>query len=187
MSIEYAILGLLSWKPLSGYDLKKIFEDSVALYWSGNNNEIYRSLLELRDQGLVDCETLQQESLPARKVYSITPEGRQALADWARTAPALPQKRHALLLQLAWADALSAAEIDRLLADYEDELANQILLCQAQLMPPSGGRARFPDPSQARSPREAVLWRALQSNYLIFYLAEQGWARQLRADLNALP
>jgi len=186
MTIEYAILGLLSLKPLSGYDLKKIFEESIALYWSGNNNEIYRSLLELRDQGLVTVEVQPQESLPARKVYSITAEGRQALASWAGTAPALPQKRHTLLLQLAWADALSAPEIDRLLADYEDELANQILLCQAQLMPPSGGRPRFPDPSQARSAREATLWRALLSNYLIFYLTEQGWARQLRRDLAAL-
>ena len=42
MTIKYAILGLLSWKPFSGYDLKKIFVDSASLYWSGNNNQIYR-------------------------------------------------------------------------------------------------------------------------------------------------
>lgn len=182
MTIDYAILGLLSLKPLSGYDLKKIFEDSIALYWSGNNNEIYRALLDLRDRGLVDCETLQQESLPARKVYSITAEGQQALAAWAQTPPALPQKRHTLLIQLAWADALPAAEIDRLLAAYEDELANQILICQRQMLP-AEGRARFLNPAQARTPREALLWQALLSNYLIFYLTEQGWVRQLRRDL----
>ena len=79
MNIENAILGLLSWKALSGYDLKKIFEDSVTLYWSGNNNEIYRSLLDLRDRGLVACEVQPQESLPARKVYSITPAGMQVI------------------------------------------------------------------------------------------------------------
>jgi DNA-binding PadR family transcriptional regulator len=53
MSIEYAILGILSWRPLSGYDLKKMIEGSAALYLSGNNNEIYRTLVSLHDQGLV--------------------------------------------------------------------------------------------------------------------------------------
>ena len=47
MSIEHAILGLLSWRPMSGYDLKKIFEEASILYWSGNNNEIYRTLVKL--------------------------------------------------------------------------------------------------------------------------------------------
>lgn len=27
MTIQYAILGILSWKPSSGYELKKVFED----------------------------------------------------------------------------------------------------------------------------------------------------------------
>ena len=40
MAIRYAILGLLSWRPFTGYDLKKMIGDSVFLYWSGNNNQI---------------------------------------------------------------------------------------------------------------------------------------------------
>ena len=43
MSIHHAILGLLSWKPHTGYDLKKVFEDSAFMHWSGNNNQIYRA------------------------------------------------------------------------------------------------------------------------------------------------
>ncbi|RPI32756.1 MAG: DUF4180 domain-containing protein, partial [Chloroflexota bacterium] len=42
MDIKFAILGYLSWRPFSGYDLKKLFADSAAFYWSGNNNQIYR-------------------------------------------------------------------------------------------------------------------------------------------------
>lgn len=47
MTIEDAILGLLSWRALSGYNMKKLFEESPTLYWSGNNNEVYRALLSL--------------------------------------------------------------------------------------------------------------------------------------------
>ncbi len=66
MTIDYAILGLLSWKPLSGYDLKKLFSDSSILYWSGNNNQIYKALIQLHQDGLVSQETQLQESLPAK-------------------------------------------------------------------------------------------------------------------------
>ncbi len=186
MSIEFAILGLLSWREMSGYDLKKLFEESVALYWSGNNNEIYRSLVDLRDRGLVSVDVQPQEKLPARKVYAITEQGRAELANWAASAPELPQRRHALLLQLAWADSLSPARLDGLLAQYEDEAQTQALIARAQLQPAApGSRARFLDPSGARTPREAVLWRAVLQNWVDFYEADLAWVRNLRRQLDA--
>ena len=69
MSIKHAILGFLSWSPLTGYDLKKRFMGSTTLYWSGNNNQIYRSLVDLHQNGFVTKEVQQQEKLPARKIY----------------------------------------------------------------------------------------------------------------------
>ncbi len=79
MAIKYAILGLLSWKPLSGYDLKKIMVDSAAFYWSGNNNQIYKTLVQLHEEGLVEIEVRQQENYPPRKEYTITDQGAAAL------------------------------------------------------------------------------------------------------------
>ena len=185
MSIEYAILGLLSWRELSGYDLKKIFEESVALYWTGNNNEIYRALVDLRERGLVSVEVQPQEKLPARKVYAVTAEGRAELAAWTASAPQLPQRRHALLIQLAWADALPAQALDDLLAEYEDEVQTQAVIARAQLQPAAAGaRARFLDPAGARTPREAALWRAVLENWAAFYGSELAWVRALRVELS---
>ncbi|MFZ3110044.1 MAG: hypothetical protein WA234_05080 [Rectinemataceae bacterium] len=45
MSIRYAILGFLSWKPFAGYDLKKLLSNSLSFHWSGNNNQVYGTLL----------------------------------------------------------------------------------------------------------------------------------------------
>jgi DNA-binding PadR family transcriptional regulator len=56
VSIKYAILGLLSSKPSTGYEMKKVFEESSVMYWSGNNNQIYKSLVELLNEGLVTSE-----------------------------------------------------------------------------------------------------------------------------------
>ena len=36
MSLKHAILGFLSFKALSGYDLKKAFDNSVRHFWTAN-------------------------------------------------------------------------------------------------------------------------------------------------------
>ncbi len=176
MTIQYAILGLLSWRPSSGYDLKKVFADSAAFYWSGNNNQIYRTLLQLQSEGLVTHETQYQESLPARKIYTITAKGLATLRQWLLTTPGLPEFRSTFLVQLAWADLLNDAELDALLAAYEEEVRVQVLMRQEQ--------ARRQDPSPARSRREAYLWEMISRNVVTAYENELRWVREVRAGLS---
>jgi PadR family transcriptional regulator, regulatory protein AphA len=187
MSIEYAILGLLSWRSLSGYDLKKMFQDSVALYWSGNNNEIYRTLVNLHKEGQVSMEVQLQENLPARKIYSITEKGRTELRKWLVKTTDLPQIKNTLLIQLAWADQLSAPELDELLTRYEDELTTQLWLSQTQGKQKLDPRAKphqvYLDVSQARTEREAYLWGMIQQNWTNYYENELAWLRKLRIEL----
>ncbi len=89
MSIKYAILGVLSWKPSTGYDLKKIFEESSIMYWSGNNNQIYKTLVQLLVEDLVTNEVLHQESTPSKNIYTITDRGAAALKEWVLSTPEL--------------------------------------------------------------------------------------------------
>src|SRR5512137_1002919 len=112
MSIEHAILGLLSWRPLTGYDIKQMFEGSAALYWSGNNNQIYTTLVKLHARGLVSQEVELRADSPSRKIYQITASGRAELKGWLLSAPEPPQLKNTFLLQLAWADQLSPAELE---------------------------------------------------------------------------
>ena len=44
MSLDHAILGFLNYKPLSGYDLKKVFDSSVRHFWYADQSQIYRTL-----------------------------------------------------------------------------------------------------------------------------------------------
>ena len=186
MTIENAILGLLSWRPLSGYDLKKIFEDSPILYWSGNNNEIYRTLVKLHQEGLVTRELQPQENLPARKIYTLTPQGRSVLERWAAATPELPHQRHTLLIQLAWGDLLENEALDGLLEAYEDEVATQLMMSRAQSGATHGSRQPQPaflNPLHARSPREALLWRSIQDYWIQYYETELAWIRRLRSEI----
>jgi PadR family transcriptional regulator AphA len=177
MSIAYAILGFLSWRPLTGYDLKKLFADSEFFYWSGNSNQIYRALVKLHGEGLVSREVEHQEAYPDRKVYTITGKGRVALRAWLGSTPELPELRHAFLVQLAWADLLPPEELDALLRAYEGRARAQLLICQEQ--------QRRGEIDPARTPREAYLWRMVAENWIGFYQHELAWARALRDGLAA--
>lgn len=171
MSIRSAILGLLSWKPMSGYDLKKIIAGSPSLYWSGNNNQIYTTLVQLHRQGLVEYAVQVQDSLPAKKIYTITPAGQAALREWTLSSPEPPELRSPFLVQLGWADQLSPPELDDLLARYEAEI-QALLLTQREVI----RRAAAPN----RTPREAYLWQKIAENILATYEHELDWVRETR-------
>lgn len=82
MSLRYAILGLLARESLTGYDLTKRFDTTIAFFWSAKHSQIYPELAALTKEGLVTFEVVTQTSKPNKKVYTITPEGLGALADW---------------------------------------------------------------------------------------------------------
>jgi PadR family transcriptional regulator AphA len=188
MSIEYAILGLLSWRPMTGYDIKKMFAGSAAFYWSGNNNQIYTTLVKLHENGLVTREVEIQEDSPSRKIYSITPKGQAELKNWLFSEPEPPELKNTFLIQLAWADQLSPEELDMLLEKYEAEIQMQVSMLQTQKqqknIAPSGMvRDAYINANLARTPREAVLWGMIQENWISFYENELKWVRKLRKQL----
>ncbi|MCC7446945.1 MAG: helix-turn-helix transcriptional regulator [Anaerolineae bacterium] len=175
MSIQYAILGFLSWQPLTGYDLKKLFAESATLHWSGNSNQIYKALIDLHQNDWVTLEVEYQADHPPRKVYSITEKGKAALRQWVLSTPELPQLKHALLIQLAWADQLSPAELDGLLAQYEAEVDTHLVVVREQ--------AKRGKHAANRTPRETYLWQMIADNWIGFYEHELEWVRQLRVGL----
>ncbi|MCE1255059.1 MAG: PadR family transcriptional regulator, partial [Anaerolineae bacterium] len=59
MSLEYAILGFLQYQPLSGYDLKKIFDQTVSHFWPATQSQIYRTLDRLLDNKWVIQEVIE--------------------------------------------------------------------------------------------------------------------------------
>ena len=177
MDIQYAILGFLSWRPYAGYDLKKVISESELFYWSGNNNQIYKCLVGLHSEGLVTQEIRIQDSLPARKVYTITAKGRDALRAWLLSSPELPEFRDNFLIQLAWSDPLSKGEMDELLARYEEEMDVQLRMRKA--------RTGLADPAPSRSPREAFLWAKIGESMIAAYQRELDWVRDLRKALQS--
>lgn len=127
MSLKHAILGFLSYLPLSGYDLKKAFDHSVQHFWPANQSQIYRTLSELEGSGLVTREVIEREERLDMKIYHISEAGRGELHAWL--AAPLPERddREPFLIQVYFGGQLSDKEILNLfrskLKEIEDRLA----------------------------------------------------------------
>lgn len=183
MSIRHAILGFLSWKPLTGYELKKRFSDALSFHWSGNNNQVYGTLLALHREGAVTVEVIAQEKLPARKVYTITESGLGELQTWLASEPELPVVKSDFASRLAWAGLLGEGEYRKMLDSYAELLDAHILMC--------GERLKRGSEKPDRSEREAGLWYAIEEHTLALYRAERAWVGELtdtaRAGSDASP
>lgn len=183
MSIKHAILGLLSWQPLSGYDLKKTISDSTAFYWSGNNNQIYKTLVQLLQEELVTFQPLYQEKGPSKKVYTITERGQSELKAWVLSQPQPPEIRNTFLIQLAWAEALSDPELDALILRYEEEIQTLLLMHEEKLRRGKDS----PEPNApARSLRETYVWSMIAENTTASLKTELRWVQSLRQGLKNL-
>jgi len=120
MSLDHAILGFLNYEPMSGYDLKAVFDASVKHFWSAEQSQIYRTLSRLAEQDFAEVEIVRQEDRPDRKVYHITDSGRKELHRWLVEDRELKSERHAGLVQLFFAGGLSDEDIITMLRRFAE-------------------------------------------------------------------
>lgn len=82
MGLSQAILTCLVECPRSGYDLSKVFSESVGYFWQASQQQIYRELGKLESTGLIISEIIPREGRLDKKIYSITEQGKQHLVEW---------------------------------------------------------------------------------------------------------
>jgi len=84
MSVRNAILGLLAQKSRHGYELHAAFSAVVGGgNWDVKPAQIYTTLERLEESGLVQTKSdLGEGREPARRIYAITRDGRDALKGW---------------------------------------------------------------------------------------------------------
>ena len=98
--VSFVVLGLVARDgPCTSYDLKKAVEVGVAGLWAFKHAQLYTEPERLAAAGLLDEE--QEERGRRRRLYRVTPAGREALARWlADPSSEVPEIRHVGLLKL---------------------------------------------------------------------------------------
>ena len=64
---SYAILGLLTFDTMSGYDVLKLVEQSIGHFWSPAKSQVYSELRRLAGAGLATEEVVAQEPRPNKR------------------------------------------------------------------------------------------------------------------------
>ena len=105
---KYAILGMLSIAPMSGYDIKKEVETSISNFWSESYGQIYPVLKSLIADKLVTKSVESEAGKPDRHVYSLTAKGRKELRRWLLEGSAPKVQRNEFLLKLFFGEEIPA-------------------------------------------------------------------------------
>ena len=88
----YALLGLLTFGEKSGYDLGKFVNETIAhFFFNPAKSQVYAELRRLVVRGYATEREVAQRDRPDKRLYAITPRGREALRHWLETSEAGPE------------------------------------------------------------------------------------------------
>lgn len=115
----YAVLGLLSFAPMSGYQTARAVERTISYFWPISKTHVYSELARLEELGWVEGDDVRQERLPDKRVFSITSEGERALDAWLLESE-LPSDVHRvpLLVKLFVAHRIPLNRTREMIANY---------------------------------------------------------------------
>jgi len=78
-----ALLLLLAEKSSHGYELTERYSDLGFTEANFDPGAIYRTLKLLESEGFIKSRWNTKDTGPAKKIYSITPDGLEILSSWA--------------------------------------------------------------------------------------------------------
>lgn len=142
---RYSILGLLTWQPMSGYEIKKLVEMGLRHFWSESYGQLYPTLNQLVADGLALRKEDTGTGRRKRHLYSITAKGRRAVLAWLREPTDPPSVRNEMQLKFFLTGRLDEEEGIRLIEEYR-----------------AGERSRYEEYSRS----ETILRTAVQARTL---------------------
>ncbi|GAA1190274.1 PadR family transcriptional regulator [Prauserella alba] len=109
-----ALLGLLSEKPMTGWELVEEARSRVGNFWTIQHSQAYRELAALERDGL---SASTKEDVRGRRRYRITDAGRDAYLEWVASTPKDENVRLPFLLTVAFAADIPPARFAELIDD----------------------------------------------------------------------
>jgi DNA-binding PadR family transcriptional regulator len=175
---SYGVLALLALQPWTTYQLAQQMERSLGWIWPRAISRLYEEPKKLVAAGLATSEPGATGRRPST-VYTITPAGRQALAEWlAEPGSGLVLECEALV-KIAYADQGTRdgllVNLTALIDDTTAKLRFGEMIATSYLE----GRGPF----QERLPLSGLMWRFLWE----YHVTVLRWAEWARDEVLAWP
>lgn len=124
MSLRYAVLGLLSNGPASGYDLAKAFDTEFGRYaWYASHTQIYPELAKLAGEGLIAVD---EEGSRRRRSYKLTDVGWDELRTWVKGPPIWTRARNEAVLRAFLLPILGVDDLRTEMQEFIDRSESEI-------------------------------------------------------------
>ena len=107
---SHAILGLLSVRPWTTYELAKQVQRSLGWFWPRAERKLYDEPKRLEAEGLARSAREMTGNRP-RTVYAVTRKGRTALRRWLGEPPAPPVLEFEGMVKVFFADGGSIEQL----------------------------------------------------------------------------
>src|SRR5256885_16663478 len=108
-AVTWAVLGLLGWRPMSGYDIKRAVDRTIRHFWAASYGQIYPELKRLEEAGWISGKDADRGGR-SRRGYRITAAGRRELEGGLHGYETRIEMRDESLLRLVFADGLPVEE-----------------------------------------------------------------------------
>ncbi|MXN64322.1 PadR family transcriptional regulator [Stappia sp. GBMRC 2046] len=127
MSVKTLCLAILNCGDATGYEIRKhLTEGKFSYFEDASYGSIYPTLARLEADRLVTVREEPQPGRPARKIYSITDEGREAFRRLLAEPPAPDTFRSPFLLVAMWAELAGPHVIKNALEERKTNLREEI-------------------------------------------------------------
>lgn len=123
---RYAILGMLTIGPMTGYDIKNVTDRSLSFFWSESYGNIYPRLRQLEAEGLTRSRVEKRPGAPNARVHTLTPKGRASFEDWLVEPAGRDVIRSELLLKVFYGASTSVEQTVRHIESHRADEAAKI-------------------------------------------------------------
>lgn len=120
MSLRHEILGLLFYKPSTGYELTKTINSDGLFFWQAQQSQVYREISKLEDEKLIASGP---ESTPHKKVFELTNEGIDELTKWLNSKETIAsvEIRNPLVMRLFFSNIADREKTLEMVKEYREE------------------------------------------------------------------
>jgi PadR family transcriptional regulator, regulatory protein AphA len=178
VSLKYALLGVLSMREMSGYDIKRHFDRAVHFVWNASDSQIYRELRGMERDRLIASRLVQQVSKPNKRLYRLTEAGVRELDAWLVSPVETPYSKEPFLLRLFFMARVSDDDARKVLEARLNEVESLLDVAAERLR-------TYSDPGRSAQP-EMLWWQTrLIEGMRRLQSTEGAWLRELIRDLDS--
>jgi DNA-binding PadR family transcriptional regulator len=167
------LLGLLTYQPMTGYELKQFFDSTVKHFWNAELSQIYPTLKSLEEQEHVDMTVDVQENRPNRKVYRITDAGREELRRWMREPGRVSDMRDPFMIKVFFGTEMLAEDMLILLRREMEEHQKALAYDETEMR----DKIRHATEHEQYTTRHALYWTLTLEMSMAYRRAYVQWCK----------